>query len=135
MEKVILCIDDEKIILDSLRLQLRRELGHKYGLELAENAEDGLALLDELAGSGVKVIVILSDWLMPGMKGDEFLIRVHQKFPSVVKILLSGFVDDESVARAYKEANLFKCLRKPWDSEELIQTIREGLNQLDKQQQ
>jgi len=132
---VILCIDDERIILDSLRIQLRRELGYQYGLELAENAEDGLALMDELSEAGVKVIVILTDWLMPGMKGDEFLIRVHQKFPGVVKILLSGFVDDDSMARAYKEANLFKCLRKPWDSEELMQAIREGLNQLDKQQQ
>lgn len=134
MEKVILCIDDERIILDSLRIQLRRELGYQYGLELAENAEDGLALMEELTDSGVKVIVILSDWLMPGMKGDEFLIKVHQRFPGVVKIMLSGYVDDESIAKAHKEANLFKCLRKPWDSEELILTIREGLVQLDKQQ-
>ncbi|MCW5910057.1 MAG: response regulator [Cyclobacteriaceae bacterium] len=134
MEKVILCIDDEKIILDSLRIQLRRELGYQYGLELAENAEDGLALMEELTDSGVKVIVIVTDWLMPGMKGDEFLIKVHKRFPGIVKIMLSGFVDEASVARAYKEANLFKCLRKPWESEELVRTIREGLNQLDKQQ-
>lgn len=131
MEKVILCIDDEKIILDSLRMQLRRELGYQYGLELAENAEDGLALMEELTDSGVKVIVILTDWLMPGMKGDEFLIKVHQRFPGIVKIMLSGYVDDESIAKAYKEANLFKYLRKPWESEELVSTIREGLTLLD----
>ncbi|HRG09578.1 MAG TPA: response regulator [Cyclobacteriaceae bacterium] len=131
MEKVILCIDDEKIILDSLRMQLRRELGYQYGLELAENAEDGLALMEELTDSGVKVIVILTDWLMPGMKGDEFLIKVHQRFPGIVKIMLSGYVDDESIAKAYKEANLFKYLRKPWESEELVSTIRQGLTLLD----
>lgn len=126
-----MCIDDEKIILDSLRMQLRRELGYQYGLELAENAEDGLALMEELTDSGVKVIVILTDWLMPGMKGDEFLIKVHQRFPGIVKIMLSGYVDDESIAKAYKEANLFKYLRKPWESEELVSTIRQGLTLLD----
>lgn len=131
MEKVILCIDDEKIILDSLRMQLRRELGGKYGLEFAENAEDGLALMEELSDSGTKIIVIVTDWLMPGMKGDEFLIEVHKKFPGIVKIMLSGFVDEESVQRAYDEADLFKCLRKPWDREELIQTIQQGLTKLD----
>jgi len=131
MEKVILCIDDEKIILDSLRMQLRRELGYKYGLELADSAEDGLALMEELTDSGVKVIVILTDWLMPGMKGDEFLIKVHQRFPGIVKIMLSGYVDDESIAKAYKEANLFKYLRKPWESDELVSAIKEGLTLLD----
>jgi CheY-like chemotaxis protein len=131
MEKVILCIDDEKIILDSLKMQLRRELGAKYGLEFAENAEEGLELIEELSDSGTKIIVIVTDWLMPGMKGDEFLIEVHKRFPGIVKIMLSGFVDEESVQRAYDEANLFKCLRKPWDREELLQTIQQGLEQLD----
>lgn len=132
MEKVILCIDDEKIILDSLKMQLRRELGSKYGLEFAENAEEGLDLMEELSDSGTKIIVIVTDWLMPGMKGDEFLIEVHKRFPGIVKIMLSGFVDEESIQRAYdEEADLFKCLRKPWDREELLQTIQQGLEQLD----
>lgn len=131
MEKVILCIDDEKIILDSLKMQLRRELGTTYGLEFAENAQEGLDLIEELSDSGTKIIVIVTDWLMPGMKGDEFLIQVHKRFPGIVKIMLSGFVDEESIQRAYNEADLFKCLRKPWDRDELLQTIREGLEQLD----
>ena len=42
-------------------------------------------------------IIIVSDWLMPGMKGDEFLIQVHQKFPHIVKVLLTGQADSEAI--------------------------------------
>lgn len=126
----ILCVDDEIVILKSLRRQLKQAFADKYLYESAENANEALEILDELQAEGVAVIVIVSDWLMPGMKGDEFLIKVHQEFPSVVKVLLTGQADEAAIEKAKKEANLHQYLAKPWDDDELINCIKTGLTQL-----
>ncbi len=128
-EKVILCIDDERIILDSIKSQLIRNLGDEFIFEFAEDANEGLELLDELMSEDSQILLIVSDWLMPGMKGDEFLIKVHQKYPNLKKILLSGQADTEAVERAVQEAGLYKFMNKPWDEKELIETIKNIVNQ------
>lgn len=125
---VILCVDDEKVVLDSLKTQLREAFGNAYQYEMAEDAEDALELIDELSQEDIPVLIIVSDWLMPGMKGDEFLIRVHQTFPRVIKVLLTGQADENAIARAKAEANLYRCLSKPWSEEELIQTVQSALS-------
>ena len=124
---VILCVDDEKIVLDSLKAQLKENFGNRYSYEMAQNAHEALEIIEELDEVGQCIIVIVSDWLMPGTKGDEFLITVHRKFPEIVKILLTGQADEEAVERAKKYANLHCCLRKPWNEELLINTIKTGL--------
>ncbi|MCC3407637.1 MAG: response regulator [Microcoleus sp. PH2017_10_PVI_O_A] len=127
---VILCVDDERMVLDSLRAQLSSSLGNNYIYEAAEDAEEALDLIQELNEDDVSIVVIISDWLMPGMKGDELLIRIHEQFPKVVKIMLTGQADEEAVNRAKEFANLHSCLSKPWSEAELLQTIRSGLSQL-----
>ncbi|OAD23176.1 two-component response regulator, partial [Candidatus Thiomargarita nelsonii] len=72
-EQVILCVDDEEMVLNSLEMQLKEQFGDKYIYELAENAEDALEIIEELDEEGTEVLIIVSDWLMPGIKGDEFL--------------------------------------------------------------
>jgi CheY-like chemotaxis protein len=124
---VILCVDDEFIILESLRAQLREAFGDAYFYELAQDADDALEVIDELHDGDTTVVLIVSDWLMPGMKGDEFLIKVHQQFPQVIKVLLTGQADAAAIARAQLHANLHRCLSKPWSESELIQTIQSGL--------
>lgn len=124
---VLLCVDDEMIVLTALKDQLRRAYGNAFLIEVAESAEEALDLLDELAEQGHTLLVIVSDWLMPGMKGDEFLVQAHQRFPSVVKIMLSGQAEHDAVDRARREAGLHDFLAKPWDAELLVQSINEGL--------
>lgn len=127
---VILCVDDERIVLDSLRTQLSSSFGNNYIYEAAEDAEEALDLIQELSEEDVSIVVIISDWLMPGMKGDELLIRIHEQFPKVVKILLTGQADEVAIDRAKKFANLHCCLSKPWSEAELLETIKSGLSQL-----
>ena len=124
---VLLCVDDEIIVLTALKDQLRRAFGNDFHIDVAESAEEALELLDELAGQGHKLLVIVSDWLMPGMKGDEFLIEAHKRFPSVVKIMLSGQAETAAVDRARKEAALHDFLAKPWNAAELVESINLGL--------
>ena len=112
MEKgVLLCVDDEIIVLTALKDQLRRAFGSDFHIDVAESAEEALELLDELALDGHTLLVIVSDWLMPGMKGDEFLIKAHERFPSVVKIMLSGQAESAAVDRARREAALHEIGR------------------------
>lgn len=125
---VILCVDDERVILESLRTQLRTAFGDRYLYETAESAEEALEIIDEFQQESTEIIVIVSDWLMPRVRGDEFLIQVHQRFPKVVKVMLTGQADEAAIQRAIKEANLHRCLYKPWHSEELVETIRSGLS-------
>lgn len=126
----ILCVDDERVILESLKTQLKSAFGNAYLYELAEDADDALELIEELTEEAVSIILIVSDWLMPGMKGDEFLIRVHQQFPNIIKILLTGQANEDAIARAKAEANLHCCLSKPWSEKELVETIKAGLAKL-----
>lgn len=128
MEKgVLICVDDEIIVLTALKDQLRRAFGSDFHIDVAESAEEALELLDELALDGHQLLVIVSDWLMPGMKGDEFLVQAHERFPSVVKIMLSGQAETEAVDRARRDAGLHDFLSKPWNAEALVESITQGL--------
>jgi CheY-like chemotaxis protein len=128
-ELAIICVDDEAIILDSLREQLKRKFGSRYLYEVAESAEEAWDVIEELHSDSVRVIAIVSDWLMPGMKGDEFLIEVHRRYPNVIPIMLTGQADENAIARAKEQANLYACLYKPWTEEELFAIISSALNQ------
>jgi CheY-like chemotaxis protein len=128
--KAILCVDDEEIVLTSLKAQIREHFGDQYLYEVAESADEAWEVIEELDAKGVRLLIIVSDWLMPGVRGDEFLIQVHRKFPSVVKVMLTGHATEEAIHRVIHEANLARCLHKPWTEEELIRTITEGLEGL-----
>ncbi len=123
----ILCVDDEAVVLDTLEIELQKAFGNAYSYEFAESAEEALEVIEELNEEGVDILLIVSDWLMPGMKGDELLIQVHKKWPTIVKIMLTGQADEEAIERAQHQAHLHRCLYKPWDSKELIETIKAGL--------
>jgi CheY-like chemotaxis protein len=123
----ILCVDDEPIILESLKEQLKRRFRDRYVYEVAESAGEAWEVIQDLYSGDVSVILIVSDWLMPGMKGDEFLAKVHQQYPNVVTIMLTGQADEAAVERARNEANLYACIAKPWAEEELGKIITSAL--------
>lgn len=127
---VILCVDDERMVLDSLRTQLEAAFGDAYIYEGAEDAEEALDVINDLNEEGISVILIISDWLMPGMRGDELLIKIHQNYPNVIKIMLTGQADGVAIERAKKQANLHCCLFKPWLESDLLETIKSGLSKL-----
>lgn len=126
-KKVILCIDDEKIVIDCLKAQLRKGLGSNYLYEFAESAEEGWMVMEELSDEKMQISAVVSDWLMPGMKGDELLVKVHQKYPQSVKILLTGQADEKAINSARNLGKLHACLSKPWNENDLIQTLKSGL--------
>jgi DNA-binding NtrC family response regulator len=124
----ILCVDDDKSILISLKAQLNHYLGEQYQFEFAECAEEAWEVIDELMVRGEHIAVIISDWIMPRIKGDEFLISVHEKYPDIVKMMLTGHAEEDAISRATKDANLTACLNKPWDIDVLVDIIRNNVS-------
>jgi DNA-binding NtrC family response regulator len=129
-KQAILCVDDERIVLLSLRDQITKYFGDRYRYEFAESVDEAWEVINELRDDQIDILIVLSDWLMPSIRGDEFLAQVHQKFPKIVTVLLSGQADQAAVENARQTANLYAYVAKPWEEDRLISVIRSGLEQV-----
>jgi len=85
--KRVLFVDDEQGILDGLRRMLR-PLRHEWEMTFATGGEQGLAAL-----AAHPFDVVVSDMRMPVMNGLEFLVHVRERYPAVVRIILSGYAE------------------------------------------
>jgi diguanylate cyclase (GGDEF)-like protein len=131
----IVCIDDEKSVLLSLRDQLSRILESGYTIELAESGEEALSLFAELEEDGIEVHLLICDQIMPGMGGVDVLMQIQQQYPHTLKILLTGLANFNDVIKALNHANLYRYIHKPWDEADLGLTIREALRSYDQSKQ
>ncbi|MEN2992513.1 MAG: response regulator [Bacteroidia bacterium] len=126
-KKRILCVDDEKVVLNTLMGQLYQAFGNRYLYESFTSAEEAEEFIDEVYAEGENVDLIICDWLMPRIKGDEFLVRVRKRFPDLALIMLSGQANPEAIERAKQEAKILAFVSKPWDKDELMGLIQKAL--------
>ncbi len=124
---VILCVDDEKIILISLKEQLRRHFGEDYNIETVESGEEAMEIIYELQEEAVELPTVIADQIMPGIKGDELLKEIHFLMPGTLKILLTGQANADAVGNAVNYANLYRYIAKPWEETDLTLTVTEAL--------
>lgn len=129
-KKIILCVDDEKIVLDSLRSQLSRHFGKQFEYEFAESGMEALEILEEFQSENVDILVIVSDWLMPNMKGDELLLEVHKRFPNIRKVMLTGQADKNALINVSSKIEDLEVLSKPWKEEDIIHAIQQGFKKV-----
>ena len=122
-KKAILCVDDEVIILLALVQELKRAFGSQYIYEQATDAQSALKIVEDLAADDIQAIFIISDWLMPGMKGDEFLAVVKERYPVIKAILITGQADQSAIERVMKIDSILAVFNKPWNPAMLVQTI------------
>ncbi|MBE7436922.1 MAG: response regulator [Spirochaetales bacterium] len=126
MEKrYFVCVDDEASVLDTLRQQLRTHFGHSHEIEVAQSAEEALELIDDIHSSGGMIELIITDQVMPGMKGDSFLEQVQKVLPDTIKILLTGQAGLDSAIHAINKGGLNRYVEKPWNMESLKEDITE----------
>lgn len=121
--EALLCVDDEAIILMSMKQELKRRFGGRFLVETALDASEATAVIDDLEARGISTALVISDWFMPGVRGDQFLVELHARRPEVKSILITGHADEAAVERARREASLGAVLRKPWRSEELFSAV------------
>jgi len=113
--KHILFVDDERNILQGLQDLLRKQR-KQWDMSFVLGAD---AALEELARAPFDVVV--TDMRMPGMDGAELLARVKEQYPSVARIVLSGYADRDAIVRALPVAHQY--LSKPCSVETLRSTI------------
>jgi hypothetical protein len=114
----VLLVDDERALLEVQRLGLEAE----YEVEVAATAEEAGLLL-----STGRHDVVICDHLMPGETGLDFLISAFRRQPESKRILVTGYLNPEFLARSTRVAGLSACLLKPVPLSELKAAIRTAL--------
>ena len=94
-EKAVLIVDDEAILLMSLRQEVSIKFGSDIACYTALSAEEGLERSEKLHDEHKSLFLVISDWLMPGMKGDDFLRRVRAMHPEAKLVMLSGHATEQ----------------------------------------
>lgn len=119
MPPKILIVDDQPFVLGVLEEILSRG---PYDVATAESGDEALKILERDT-----VDVVISDEVMPGMPGSEFLSIVRKQYPDIVRIILTGHASLESAIRAINEAEIYRLLTKPVASEDLHGAVRDAL--------
>ncbi len=115
----ILYIDDEVINLELLQLTFMND----FEVLIAESAEKGLNLLT----LNPDINVLISDLKMPVMNGLDFIKVVKENHPEKVCMLLTGFMESDVMLEGFNKELIFRYLMKPWNKDELKETILEAL--------
>lgn len=124
----IVIIDDEKIITQTLSTLIEMMLDIKVF-----SFNDVSDLLDSDFLDRQPLDLVISDFMMPKLNGIEVLKRIKDKQPNVVPILLTGYSDKENAIKSINEVGLYYYVEKPWDNQQLITIIRNGLDKKDLQ--
>ncbi len=114
----ILVVDDEPMILQSLEMVLKR-----YFNVFKET--DPLKVGDILSSQNIDILI--TDEMMPGMRGCELAEQVHTSYPNICKIILSGNSDKKDIVKAINKGHIFSFLFKPVDVNQLLQSVKHGL--------
>jgi diguanylate cyclase (GGDEF)-like protein/PAS domain S-box-containing protein len=123
----IICVDDERMVLISLRDRLTSFLGSEYEIFLAESGSEALEICTELEQEQIPFPLIICDRIMPGISGDKLLIEIHSRYPKTRKILLTGQASFQDLIDTVNHANLYRYIPKPWDETDLSLTVREAI--------
>jgi len=121
MNRKILCVDDETNILESYKRQLRKG----FELTTATSGAEGLKIVAEQG----PFAVVVSDLMMPGMDGIQFLSKMMELKPDTVRIMLTGQADLDKAIEAVNEGSIFRFLTKPCPSETLVKVLDTGIEQ------
>lgn len=117
-QDILLIIDDERMIISSLRRLFRRT-----NMKVLTTT-DPYEAMDIMAQ--YKVGVILSDQRMPEMLGTELLNKIKKIHPDTIRIMLSGYTDVETLSKAVNEGAIYKFIHKPWDDDNLLEEVGEA---------
>ena len=123
METAILAVDDDIMVLNSLRMQLERNFAN-HVLEFAQNVDEAIGVIDELRENQVKLIVIVSDWIMPLKNGDVLAKYVKSMDETVKVVVLSGKLEESKVESYISSNTIDRVVMKPWDEANLMEIIK-----------
>ncbi len=116
----IVIVDDEDMVLTSLNSFLSLET--EYTVKSFLTPKEALQFIEKN-----DIDLVLSDYLMPEMDGITFLGEVRKLRPNVPRVILTGYADKENAIKAINEVGLFQYIEKPWDNDDLLIILRNGI--------
>jgi putative nucleotidyltransferase with HDIG domain len=119
----VLFVDDEVNILKALQRLLRSE---HMNVLCASRAQEALELLDKQ-----QCQVVVTDQRMPEMSGVDLLSQVRQRFPDIVRMMLTGYTEMDVAVDAINRGEIYRLITKPWNDDELRATIRQAFDHSD----
>ena len=119
----ILIVDDEQSVIKALK---RSFLDDPYKVYSAISAAEALDILSEN-----KIKVVISDEMMPGMSGADFLAKVSGRFPAVIRIMLTGHASLSAAIKAINKGEIYRFFTKPWDDFELRFAVKSAVERYD----
>ena len=123
-EHTVVIVDDEEMVTISIDTLLMLETDYNV---LTFNSPS--EALEEIQNEEIDLII--SDYLMPGeMNGIQFLLKVKELQPETIRVLLTAYADKENAIKGINEVGLYQYVEKPWDNEQLLLLIRNGLDKL-----
>jgi putative nucleotidyltransferase with HDIG domain len=122
-QHTVLFVDDEVNILKALQRLLRTE---DMDVLCASRGDEALGILEDN-----EVQVVVSDQRMPEMRGVDFLSRVRERSPDVVRMMLTGYTEMDVAVEAINRGEIYRLITKPWNDDELRATIRQAFDHAD----
>jgi len=116
----LVLVDDEEMVLTSLSSFLTLETD--YNVHTFLSPDEALKFIE-----GNDVDLVISDYLMPDIDGLTFLKQVKEIKPEVPRIILTGYADKENAIKAINDVGLFQYIEKPWDNDDMLIILRNGL--------
>lgn len=113
--RTVLFVDDEEKMLASLKRALHEE---PYNTIFANSGKEAFEILQRQ-----EVNVIVTDICMPKMSGLELLGTVKQNYPHIIRMVLSGYADTDTLLEAINQGEIYRFIPKPWKSNEELKTI------------
>lgn len=119
VQEAVLLVDDDPNVLSGYR----RQLGRRFRLLTAEGGEEALALLEREP----EVAVVVADMRMPRMNGVQLLTEVEKRRPRIVRMMLTGNVDQETAVQAVNCGHVFRFINKPAPVEQVAEAVESAL--------
>ena len=126
IDNKIIVVDDDSIVTQALKMLLTLE--GFTNVEFFNSAKDALNYIKDEKN---KPDLLISDFLMPKMNGIEFLSEAKKLYDDLTMILLTGYADKENAIKAINEVGIYRYLEKPWDNDDLIINIKNGIERSD----
>lgn len=113
---VVLYVDDEEMA----RKYVERTFSATYKVLTAADAESAWRIVED---PQMQVGIVVSDYRMPGQSGGELLRRIAEKFPHIIRMLVTAYADREVLLETVNTGEVFRILEKPLDREEFRKAL------------
>ncbi|MEM7588698.1 MAG: response regulator, partial [Myxococcota bacterium] len=126
---VILCVDNDVKSINFLHEKLKSKFSDQYLYEIVSSGEDALKRMEEHNKKNDRIILVISDQNIPDISGDKLLAKIHASYSKPIKILITSQASLQSVVNAINNADLYRYLPKPWETEDLLLTVQKAIEQ------